>query len=69
MCRGIVEHVGENLPFARGNVVLLQHDSSAGPATDNFKLVAEYCSWVRATPLSAEANEYTPISVYVTSLS
>ena len=23
MCRGIVEHVGENLPFARGNVVLL----------------------------------------------
>jgi hypothetical protein len=23
MCRGIVEHVGEDLPFARGNVVLL----------------------------------------------
>ena len=24
MCRGTVEHVGENMPFARGNVVLLR---------------------------------------------
>ncbi len=35
MCRGIVEHVGENMPFARGNVVLL-HCSILSDIVNNF---------------------------------
>jgi hypothetical protein len=44
-----------------------RHGGSAGQATDS--LTAGNSSWVRATPLSTEDNEYAPFCVNVASLS
>jgi hypothetical protein len=50
-------------------LLTFKHCGSAAPATDALTVGNSSYSWVRATPLSAKANEYAPIFVNVASLS
>jgi hypothetical protein len=53
------------VPTANFVIVTFKHDGSPGQAAD--ALVSGNSSWVRATPLSGEANEYSPNCLNVAS--
>ena len=61
MCRGIVEHVGENLLFARGNVVLLQDYRDSDIRVNGPKRLGRQSeqTWPHASNKAREAGQLT----------